>query len=84
MDNYLNEIKKKISNKFDTDDITIIDNSQKHKNHKTFEKNKYHLELRIKSNYLNSLPRIDAQKKIFKLLQLDLEKKIHALQIKII
>ena len=84
MNNYLNEIKKKISIKFDTEEVTIIDNSHKHRNHKTFKNNSYHLELRIKSDYLNDLPRIDAQKEIYKLLQEDLKSKIHALKITII
>ena len=82
MNNYLNEIKKKISNKFDTEEVTIIDNSHKHQNHKTFKNNSYHLELRIKSDYLNGL-RIDAQRN-YKLLQEDLKSKIHALKITII
>ena len=84
MNNYLDEIKKKISDKFDTEEVTIIDNSHKHQNHKTFKNNSYHLELKIKSDYLNSLPRIDAQKEIYKLLQEDLKSKIHALKITII
>ena len=44
MNNYLDEIKKKISDKFDTEEVTIIDNSHKHQNHKTFKNNSYHLE----------------------------------------
>ena len=38
MNNYLNEIKKKISNKFDTEEVTIIDNSHKHQKSQNIQK----------------------------------------------
>ena len=39
--------------------------------------------MEIKSNYLNSISRIDAERKIFSILKKDFENKIHALEIKL-
>ena len=63
--------------------LKIIDNSYLHTGHKYFEKEKFHIKLEIKSNDLNVLSRVDAQKKIMNILKDDLKKKIHALEIKI-
>ena len=43
----------------------------------------YHLKLNIKSIYLSSISRINAQKLIMKVLKDDLKTKIHALEISI-
>jgi len=84
MENYLDNIKKKIVSKLDIQEIKVIDNSHKHKGHKFFKENMYHLQLDIKSNFLKKLPRIEAQRKIMKILEQDLKKKkIHAKKIKI-
>ncbi len=83
MESYFKEIKKKISDKIVFEEFEIIDNTKFHEGHKFFNPNKYHLKLNIKSNYLRELPKIQAQRLIFKILKDDLEKKIHALEIKI-
>ena len=63
--------------------VEIVDNSHKHKGHKFYSSNKFHLKLKIKSLYLNSLSRVTAQKLIMKTLDDDLKKRIHALEISI-
>ncbi len=83
MKNYFEEICKKLKKKITIEDINIVDNSHKHKGHKFYSPEKFHLKLEIKSLYLSSLTRINAQKKIMKILSDDLKKKIHALEIKI-
>ena len=83
MKNYLNELKKKLQESIELENIEIIDNSHKHKGHKFFNSNQYHLKLKIKSAYLNSMTRIKAQKIIMKNLEYDLKSKIHALEISI-
>ena len=83
MENYLSEIKKKLTKNLKLEELKVIDQSNLHKNHKSFQKNKYHIKLEIKSNELNLLTRIEAQKKIMNILRNDLELKIHALEIKI-
>ena len=83
MKNYFKEIQTRLNNEIELEDIIIIDNSSKHKGHKFFSPEKYHLHLKIKSLYLSSLSRINAQKIIMKVLENDLKTKIHALEISI-
>ena len=83
MKNYFKEIQTRLNNEIELEDIIIIDNSSKHKGHKFFSPEKYHLHLKIKSLYLSSLSSINAQKIIMKVLENDLKTKIHALEISI-
>tara|TARA_A100001015_G_scaffold28059_1_gene31177 strand:+ start:332 stop:589 length:258 start_codon:yes stop_codon:yes gene_type:complete len=83
MKNYFEEICLKLNNKIEIEDIKIVDNSSKHKGHKSYSPEKFHLHLKIKSLYLNSLSRVSAQKMIMKVLKEDLNSKIHALEISI-
>ena len=83
MEDYLKNIEEKLRNKISFEKIEIVDNSQKHKTHKFFNNNKYHLHIKIESLYLKTLTRLSAQKLIMKILKEDLKKKIHALQISI-
>ena len=80
---YFDEIKTKLNKEIKIEDIEIVDNSKKHKGHKFFSSEKYHLHLKIKSLYLSSLTRINAQKMIMRVLSDDLKSKIHALEISI-
>ena len=80
---YFEEICTKLKNEIELEDIEIVDNSHKHKGHKFYIPEKFHLKLNIKSSYLNSLSRIIAQKMIMKILKEDLKTKIHALEISI-
>ena len=83
MKNYFDEISKKLNKEIEIEKIEIVDNSHKHKGHKFFTPEKFHLQLKIKSLYLNSLSRVSAQKKIMKVLSEDIKTKIHALEISI-
>ena len=83
MENYFKHIEKKLKQKINFEKLKIIDNSEKHKGHKFFSKEKYHLHLKIKSIYLKSISRISAQKLIMSVLKEDLKTKIHALEISI-
>ncbi len=84
MKNYFEEIKKKLINEIKIEEVDIVDNSHNHKGHKFFSPEKFHLHLKIKSSYLNSLSRLNAQKIVMKILKEDLKKKIHALEISIV
>ena len=83
MKNYFEEICKKLNNEIEIEHIEIVDNSHKHKGHKSFSLEKFHLHLKIKSLYLDSISRVNAQKMIMKVLKDDLDTKIHALEISI-
>ena len=61
MKNYFNQLEKKLK-EIKLENIEIIDNSHKHKGHKFYSEEKFHLHLKVKSIYLNSISRINAQK----------------------
>ena len=84
MKNYFDDISSKLNNEIEIEGIEIVDNSYKHKGHKFFSPEKFHLHLKIKSIYLSSLSRLSAQKKIMKVLSEDFKTKIHALEISIL
>ena len=83
MKNYFEEICIKLNSEIEIEHIDIVDNSHKHKGHKFFSPEKFHLHVKIKSSYLNSISRISAQKMIMKVLKHDLDTKIHAIEISI-
>tara|TARA_B100000963_G_C22171866_1_gene470621 strand:+ start:174 stop:431 length:258 start_codon:yes stop_codon:yes gene_type:complete len=83
MNNFFESINVKLKKNLEIEHIEIVDNSHKHKKHKSFSPDKYHLHLKVKSLYLNSISRVTAQKKIMKILKDELEYKIHALEISI-
>jgi BolA family transcriptional regulator, general stress-responsive regulator len=83
MKNYFIEIEKKLEKKIKFKKIEIIDNSYKHKKHKFFSKDRYHLHLKINSLSLKSMTRLNAQKLVMNILKEDLNTKIHALEISI-
>ena len=75
-------IKKKLVDAFKASKVEIIDNTSKHKNHKHFQEDKFHLKIIIESEYLKSLNRIDAHRKVKQILKEEF-KNIHALELKI-
>ena len=83
MKNYFEEIEKKLRMQIKLESLEIVDNSHKHKGHKFFSDEKFHLHLKIKSLYLSSISRLSAQKLIMKVLKDDLKSRIHALEISI-
>ena len=83
MKNYFDQIKEKLKKQIEIEELLIVDNSHKHKGHKFFSPEKFHLHLKVKSLYLQSISRVNAQKMIMKILKEDLETKIHALEISI-
>jgi len=74
-------VKKKIENNIKIEKINIEDKSFLHKNHLGNEKNKFHLKVLIKSKELNELSKIEAYKKIYRILDKEIKLSIHSLQI---
>ncbi len=83
MNNFFESISAKLKKEIEIEQIKIVDNSHKHVKHKSFSPDKFHLHLKIKSLYLNSLSRVTAQKEVMKVLKDELSSKIHALEISI-
>ncbi|MDC0525087.1 BolA family transcriptional regulator [Pelagibacteraceae bacterium] len=83
MKNYFDEIESRLKKQVEIEELVIVDNSHKHKGHKFFSAEKFHLHLKIKSSYLKSITPINAQKMVMKILKEDLKSRIHALEISI-
>ena len=83
MKSFIELVEKKIKNNIQIDKIEIIDNTYKHLKHKSYNKDKLHLKIVIKSNFLKTLSKIEAHKKIMNILNEELKSKIHSLEIKI-
>ena len=80
--NQLSEIvKKKILDNKLIKDVELEDKSFLHKNHKNNNPNKFHIKLKIKSEKLKNMSRIESNKFIFKLLDKEMKNYIHSLQI---
>ena len=77
-------IKKKIDEKLNCEEIIIQDKTFLHKSHTQFDKNKFHIKLILKSEKLKELNKIQSTKLIYKILDVELKKYIHSIQISII
>ena len=83
MMNFFEQVKEKINKKINPENIILIDNSILHVKHKSFDSNKFHLKIIIKSKKLRSMNKIMAHKEIFSILKDEMNNKIHALEIEI-
>ena len=83
MINFFEEIKAKIIKELHPQRILLIDNSNLHSKHKSFNSKKFYIKLMIKSEKLKKMNKIDAHKTIFSILKNEMKTQIHALEIKI-
>ena len=74
-------IKKKLLDEINIESIHIEDKSFLHKNHAGNQKGKFHLKLIIVSSELRNMNKIESNKKIYKILNLELKEFIHSIQI---
>ena len=74
-------VKKKILVNKLIESVEIEDKSFLHKNHKNNNPNKFHIKLKIKSEKLKNISRIESSKLIFRLLNKEMKNYIHSLQI---
>ena len=80
---FFDNVKEKINKKINPENIILVDNSYLHRKHKSFDANKFHLKIIVKSKKLKSMNRVMAHKEIFTILKDEMSKKIHALEIEI-
>ena len=81
IDEIITNVKKKIKKDINIENILIEDKTFLHKNHPGHESNKFHLKITIKSEELKKLNKIESNKKIYKMLEVELKNHIHSLQI---
>ena len=77
-------VTKKINKNILLENINIEDKTFLHKNHKTNQDGKFHLKLTIASQELKKMNKIQSTKKIYGILDEELKKYIHSIQILII
>ena len=77
-------VKKKISNEIVIENISIEDKSFLHKQHPGHKEGKYHLKVLIESKELKSLTRIEVSRHVHKILEDEIKKFIHSIQIKLL
>ena len=80
---FFDKVKAKINKKINPENIILIDNSNLHSKHKSFDSTKLHLKIIIKSKKLKNMDKIAAHKEIFSILKNEMSNKIHALEIEI-
>ena len=74
-------VKKKLQNQINIEDIQIEDKSFLHKNHAGNQEGKFHLKISLVSSELKTMNRIESNKKIYKILDKEMKKFIHSVQI---
>ena len=74
-------VKSKIKKNISLEYVNIEDKTFLHKNHKTSQDGKFHLKLSIKSSELQKINKIESTKKIYSILDEELKKYIHSIQI---
>jgi len=77
-------VKKKLQNQINIKSIKVEDKSFLHKNHPGNQKDKFHIKVTLESSELKKLSKIESNKKIYKILEQELNKFIHSIQILIL
>ena len=74
-------VKNKLKKNISLEDINIEDKTFLHKSHKTHQDGKFHLKLSIKSLELKKINKIESTRIIYSILDEELKKYIHSIQI---
>ena len=74
-------VKKKLSKQINIESIKIEDKSFLHKNHSGNQEGKFHLKITLKSLELKKMSKIESNKMIYRLLDEEIKKFIHSIQI---
>ena len=77
----ISTVKNKLKKNIILEDLIIEDKTFLHKNHKSHREGKFHIKLTIKSEELKILTKIQSTKKIYKILDVELKKYIHSIQV---
>ena len=74
-------VENKLSNNILAQNISIKDKTYLHKNHLSHTAGKFHLSISIKSEELNKYSKVQATKKIYKILNNEIKEYIHSIEI---
>jgi BolA protein len=76
-------VKKKLLTQIIIENLKIEDKTFLHKNHKGNKDGKFHLKISIKSKELKEMSKIESNKKVYKVLEIEIKNFIHSLQLSI-
>ena len=76
-------VKDKITKEIAIEEINVEDKSFLHKGHKNDSPNKFHIKITIFSDELKTKKKIDSTKRIYKILENELKRYIHSIQLSI-
>ena len=74
-------VEEKLKKNILIQNINIEDKTYLHKNHSSHKEGKFHLLIKIKSEELSKFNKVQATKKIYKILNNEIKKYIHSIQI---
>ena len=74
-------VKKKLLTQIIIENLKIEDKTFLHKNHKGNKDGKFHLKISIKSKELKEMNKIESNKKVYKVLEIEIKNFIHSLQL---
>ena len=77
----IEKVKKKICDKIKCEKIIIEDKTFLHKKHKNFDAKKFHLKIKIESTELKSKKKLETNRYIFSIINKELKKYIHSIQL---
>ena len=81
IDNLIKNIKAKLLINPSIKNVVIEDKTYLHLKHASHDKNKFHIKLIIYSSDLKKINKLDATKKIYKILEDEIKNYIHSIQI---
>ncbi len=81
LNNLINNIKTKLLESSFVDKVIIEDKTYLHVKHSSHDKNKFHLKLTISSSELKKISKLEATKKVNKILRDEIKNYIHSIQI---
>ncbi len=81
IDNLIKNIKAKLIIDPTIENVVIEDKTYLHLKHASHDKNKFHIKLIVYSNDLKKVNKLDATKKIYKMLTNEMKYYIHSIQI---
>ena len=74
-------VKRKINQNISCEKVEVEDKTFLNRSHQSHQNGKFHIKLKIKSLYLKKKNKIESSKKIYKILDEELKKSIHSIQI---
>ena len=81
INNLIDNIKTKLLKNSFIENVLVEDKTYLHLKHSSHDKNKFHIKLTIFSNDLKKFSKLEATKRIHKILEIEIKNHIHSIQI---